>query len=180
MSIVEQLLVDALFAAIAATGFAVISNPPKRAVAVAALLSAIGHSFRYYLMHVEGVDISAATFIAAALMGSLSFLFARLIHCPNEVFTFPSLLPMIPGMFAYKMFVSLAKFIRTEAADELRFKLMEEAVVNGMTAVFILMALVLGVSLPVMLFHKESFKVTRHFFRLRYLAHKLPHHHHSK
>lgn len=179
MSIVEQLLIDALFAAIAAMGFAVISNPPKRAVLVSALLSAIGHSFRHYLLHVEGLDISAATFFAALLIGSMSFIFAKLIHCPNEVFTFPSLLPMIPGMFAYKMFLSFAKFIRSDDDSAIRFLFIEDAVVNGMTAVFILFALVLGVSLPVMIFHKQSFKMTRNFFRVRYRNLKI-HHHASK
>lgn len=174
---VQALLLDGLFAAIAAMGFAVISNPPKRAVAVAALLSAIGHAFRYYLMHYMQLDIVAATFFAAMLMGSLSFIFAALIHCPNEVFTFPSLLPMIPGMFAYKMFLSLAKFIRLdESADG--FYLIKDALVNGMTAVFILFALVLGVSLPVIIFHKQSFKVTRNFFKDRYIKLRLTRHHH--
>ncbi len=159
-NITEQLLADALFSALAATGFAVISSPPKRAVVVSALLSAIGHSFRYYLINVVDCDIASATFFASFLIGSMSFLFANLIHCPNEVFTFPSLLPMIPGIYAYNMFLSLAKFIRsTDPASH--FDLIEKAVTNGMTAVFVLMALVLGVSLPVMLFHKASFKVTR-------------------
>lgn len=159
-TILELLLTDALFAALAATGFAVISNPPKRAVAISALLSAVGHSFRYYLLNVLDLDIASATFFASFLIGSMSFLFANLIHCPNEVFTFPSLLPMIPGMFAYKMFVSLAKFIRSDDPTA-NLSLVAEAFVNGMTATFILVALVIGVSLPVMLFHKASFKVTR-------------------
>ena len=38
----SSILLDGLMAAIAATGFAVISNPPKRASAVSALLAAIG------------------------------------------------------------------------------------------------------------------------------------------
>ncbi len=159
-NIVELLLTDALFSALAAIGFAVISSPPKRAVAVSALLSAVGHSFRYYLIHVMDFDIASATFFASFLIGSMSFLFANLIHCPNEVFTFPSLLPMIPGIYAYNMFLSLTKFIRSENISD-NFALIESAVTNGMTAAFVLMALVLGVSLPVMLFHKASFKVTR-------------------
>lgn len=172
----ELLLTDAFFAAIAAMGFAVISNPPKRAVAVAALLSAIGHSFRYYLIHAVGLDISSATLFAATLIGSMSFIFASLIHCPNEVFTFPSLLPMIPGMYAYRMFLSFAKFIRSSDDIEQRFYFIEDAVVNGMTAAFILFALVLGVSLPVILFHKQSFKVTRNFFKFRYKGLKIRSH----
>ncbi len=160
MSLAVTLLLDALFAAIAATGFAVISNPPKRAVAVSALLSAIGHSFRYYLLHEVSMEIVPATFLAAFLIGSMSFVFAKVIQCPNEVFTFPSLLPMIPGMYAYKMFLSFSKFVRANEVDNHQ-ALIEQIFANGLTAAFILMALVVGVSLPVMLFHKESFRVTR-------------------
>ena len=42
----SSILLDGLMAAIAATGFAVISNPPKRAIAVSALLAAIGKTHR--------------------------------------------------------------------------------------------------------------------------------------
>lgn len=160
MSLFEQLLIDAIFSAIAATGFAVISNPPKRAVVVSAILSAIGHSFRYYLLHSLKMDIASATLVASFLIGLLAVLFAKIIRCPSEVFTFPSLLPMIPGMYAYRMFLSLAKFTRTDD-PALYPNLIADVFANGMTAAFILMALVVGVSIPVMLFHKESFRVTR-------------------
>ena len=43
----SSILLDGLMAAIAATGFAVISYPPKRASAVSALRAAIGHAFRF-------------------------------------------------------------------------------------------------------------------------------------
>ncbi len=160
MTLFQLLLLDALFAAVAATGFAVISNPPVRAVVVSALLSAVGHSFRFYLLRETPLDIATATFIAAFLMGSISLYVAGLIHCPNEVFTFPSLLPMIPGMYAYNMFLSLAKFIRLGDSIEHQ-ALIEDIFSNGLSAVFIMIALVVGVSLPVMLFRKESFAVTR-------------------
>ncbi len=160
MTLAEQLFADAFFSAIAAMGFAVISNPPRNAVAAAALLSAIGHSFRYYLMNVVTLDIVTSTFIAAFIIGLLSFGFARWLRCPSEVFTFPSLLPMIPGMYAYKMFVSAAKFARTSDSSAYS-QMIEDIFSKGLTAVFILTALVIGVSLPMMLFHKESYKVTR-------------------
>lgn len=160
MAIVEQLFTDAFFSAIAAMGFAVISNPPRKAVAVSALLSAVGHSFRYYLINIMALDIVTSTFFAAFLIGLLSFGFAKWLRCPSEVFTFPSLLPMIPGMFAYKMFVSAAKF--TRASDHSSYsQMIEDIFSNGLTAVFIMAALVIGVSLPMILFHKESYTMTR-------------------
>lgn len=160
MEFITSILIDGFFAAIAAIGFAVISNPPKKAVLGSALLAAVGHAFRYYLLHTTSLDIATATFFAAALIGILSFALAKLIHCPNEVFTFPSLLPMIPGMYAYKMFLSLTKFMRCD--DPVMYQqLIVDIFKNGLTAIFILIALVVGVSLPVLLFHKQSFMMTR-------------------
>ncbi len=160
MTIAEQLFIDAFFSAIAAIGFAVISNPPRSAIMASAFLSAIGHSFRYYLINVVTLDIVTSTFIAAVIIGLLSFAFAMRLRCPSEVFTFPSLLPMIPGMYAYRMFVSSAKFART--SDTAAYsQMIEDIFSNGLTAVFILTALVVGVTLPMMLFHQESYTVTR-------------------
>ncbi|MFR9642038.1 MAG: threonine/serine exporter family protein [Rikenellaceae bacterium] len=159
MEIINTLLADALFSAIAATGFAVISNPPRKAVLISALLSAIGHSFRCYMTHYTSLDIATATFFAAFTIGMLSFAFGKLIRCPSEVFTFPSLLPMIPGMYAYNMFLSLTKFIRSDSA--MHPQLIEDIFKNGLTAVFIMLALVVGVSLPTLLFHKQSYMMSR-------------------
>lgn len=160
MEFLINIFIDGFFAAIAAIGFAVISNPPKKAIIASGVLAAIGHGFRYYLLHATDIDIATATFFSAMLIGILSFVFAKLIHCPNEVFTFPSLLPMIPGMFAYKMFLSFAKFIRCDDPD-LYVSLVVDAFKNGLTAIFILIALVVGVSFPVLIFHKQSFMMTR-------------------
>ena len=49
--LISSILLDGLMAAIAATGFAVISNPPRRAIAVSAVLAAVGHAFRFYMLH---------------------------------------------------------------------------------------------------------------------------------
>ena len=94
--LIRLILLDAVMAAIAAIGFAVISNPSRKAVFVSAFLAAIGHSLRFFLIK-SGLEISLATFVAAITIGLMSVFFAKLIHCPAEVFSFPSLLPMIPG-----------------------------------------------------------------------------------
>lgn len=53
-----------------------------------------------------------------------------LIHCPAEVFSFPSLLPMIPGMYAYKTILALIRFMRTED-EEILPNLIVEIFRNG-------------------------------------------------
>jgi len=158
---IRLMLIDGLLAAIAAIGFAVISNPSRKAIFVSAFLAAIGHALRFFLIK-SGLEISLATFVAASCIGLLSILFARLIHCPAEVFSFPSLLPMIPGLFAYRTILSLIKFM--QSADPIKNQgFMMDFFHNGLTTVFILFALVVGVSLPVLLFPKLSFSVTRKY-----------------
>ena len=159
--LMQLVLIDGLMAAIAAIGFAVISNPPRNAILISAILAALGHSLWFFLIK-SGMDISLATFVAASFIGLLSILFARVIHCPAEVFSFPSLLPMIPGMFAYRTILSLIKFMQTTNAIKGQGFILD-FFHNGMTTLFILLALVVGVSLPILLFPKLSFSVTRKY-----------------
>lgn len=161
LEMIRLILIDGVLAAVAATGFAVISNPSKKAIYVSAFLAAIGHALRFFLIK-SGLEISIATFFAASFIGLLSILFARIIHCPAEVFSFPSLLPMIPGLFAYRTILSLIKFM--QSTDPIKNQgFMMDFFHNGLTALFILFALVVGVSLPILFFPKLSFSVTRKY-----------------
>lgn len=59
--IVTDILLDGLFAAVAAIGFGAISDPPMRAFPRIALLAAIGHALRFTLMHCSALDIATAS-----------------------------------------------------------------------------------------------------------------------
>lgn len=155
-----SVVLDGLLAAVAAIGFAVISNPPRKAIWIAALLAAVGHACRYYLLNQTPLDLTSSTLVAAFTIGMGSMFFAKIIHCPAEVFSFPSLLPMIPGMYAYKTILALIRFMKNDDETVLQ-QLIVEIFRNGLTALFILFALVIGVSLPLFIFYKQSFMMTR-------------------
>ncbi|WP_321331125.1 threonine/serine exporter family protein [uncultured Bacteroides sp.] len=159
---VQAIIYDGLFAAVAAIGFAIISNPPRKALAISAFLAAVGHGLRYYLLHSEvfTIDIATASFFAAMAIGLLSIPFAKYVHCPAEVFSFPALLPMIPGMFAYKSILYLTKFMQSKDQTA-SFQFIEQFFRNGITTIFVLFALVVGVAIPVFFFHRQSFSATR-------------------
>ncbi len=160
LDLLQAIIFDGCFAAVASVGFAVISNPQRNSLWVSALLAAVGHGLRYCLLHSTSIDIASASFIAAFSIGMLSIVFAKKIHCPAEVFSFPSLLPMIPGMFAYKTILYLVKFIQCKDDDAL-VNILVLACKNGVTTTFIMFALVVGVAFPMFIFHKQSFAVTR-------------------
>ena len=132
------MLADGFFAAVAAMGFAVISNPPKKVVLVAGALAAVGHMGRFALMR-EGVGIASASLCAALLISLCSMPCTRRWHIPAEMFAFPALLPMIPGMFAYKAILATMQFLGT-ADMPLRQELLVSIVYNSLTTFFIMCA----------------------------------------
>ena len=135
-------------------GFAVISNPPKKVLLMAGVLAAVGHMSRFALLR-EGVGIASASLCAALLISLCSMPCARRWHIPAEMFAFPALLPMIPGMFAYKTIFATMQFLGVTAMS-LRQELLVDIVYNGLTAFFIMCALVIGAVLPLLAFHRES------------------------
>ena len=157
-----EILQDAFFAAVAAIGFAAISRPPRSAYLVCALIAAVGHSARMVMMADAwlSLHIVTATFLAAFLVGTLAVFFSPVAKTPAETCLFPSLLPMIPGIYAYRFFGGLAMcLLSTDPAGfERSFYLCAS---NGLTCLFILLAMVVGATVPIYIFKNISFQATR-------------------
>lgn len=160
--ILLNILEDGLFAAIAAIGFSCISNTPRRAYLTCALLAAIGHAIRYILTSPEvgGVHIVVASTIAAFAIGVLAVVMVPRIKCPAEVCFFPALLPMIPGIYAYRTIAALLSLLihtQEEGFNHYLYLLVH----NGLTCTFIILGMVIGATIPIFLFKKISFTATR-------------------
>ena len=107
-----SVLQDMVFAAITGFGFAFASNPPLRILFLSAALAAIGHGFRFALLEIFAFsNLAVATFCASFLVGCLGMMLAKITKTPAEIIAFPALLPMIPGMYAYRAILSLFAFI---------------------------------------------------------------------
>lgn len=155
-----QILQDALFAAIAAIGFSAISNPPKKAYLFCAIIAAVGHSARFVMMNDFGLHIIAAASLAAFIVGILAVLLCPLGKMPAETCLFPSLLPMIPGIYAYKAFGGLMMCLIHGGEREFDHYFFLFAN-NGLTCLFILLGMVVGGTLPIFFLKKISFQATR-------------------
>ena len=162
LAMVVQILQDALFAAIAAIGFASISNPPKKAYLLCAIIAAAGHSSRFLLLNSSLFDIHivAASTMAAFIVGTLAVLLSPYGKMPAETCLFPSLLPMIPGIYAYKAFGSLMLCLTHGGEAEFNHYFFLFAS-NGLTCLFILLGMVVGGTLPIFFFKNISFQATR-------------------
>lgn len=157
-----NIIEDGLFAAIAAIGFSSISNTPRRAYPMCALIAAAGHAIRYVLIQPEfgNMHIILASTLASFAIGVLAVLFVSRIKCPAEVCFFPALLPMIPGMYAYRTIEALLSCLY-HTQEELFGHYFYLFAYNGLTCSFIILGMVIGATAPVFLFKKLSFTATR-------------------
>lgn len=153
MTLVELLLAllnDMFFAAIPAVGFALVFNVPQNALAYCAIGGAVGHGARFLMMH-YGVPIEWATFFAATIVGMIGVHWSHKFLAHPKVFTVAALIPMVPGVFAYKAMIAMVEINHLGYTPELVAILME----NFLKAMFIIAGLAIGLAMPGLLFYRS-------------------------
>ena len=156
-----DILLDGLFAAVAAIGFGAVSDPPMRAFPRIALLAAAGHALRFSLMNYAGVDIATASLAAAVTIGMGSLWLGRGIRCPMTVLYIPALLPMVPGIYAYKTVFALIMLMQHTAESDAARQYMDAFLLNATVTVSVVFMLAVGSTVPILLFRRRAFSLTR-------------------
>ncbi len=160
MTTILDIFADGLFAAIAGIGFGAISNPPRIALFYCGLIAATGHMTRYCMMTLGGMHIAPASLAGALVVGLLAIISAKRVKCPPETFAFPALLPMIPGIYAYRTIQAFLLAITASNEDEFNhFLYICQS--NGIICSCVIIGMVMGVLIPVYTFKKISFSVTK-------------------
>ena len=149
MNFLLLLITDAWFAWVPAVGFAMVFNVPRKMLILCAAGGALTHSFRFLLLHF-GIPIEWATFIASANMGFLGLYWSRKHLIPRPVFTVASVIPMIPGSYAFTAMIGLVEINTSGYSLELMQIVME----NGLRTLFILTALSFGLAIPSILIYR--------------------------
>lgn len=162
MEILIDFFKDALLAAMAAIGFGAISRIPRRAYLWCGLIAALGHSLRFLLMlpSFTGLHILFATSIAAFFIGTMAVFASPLAKTPAEAYLFPSLLPMIPGIYAYKSFGGMIMCILGNGQESFEFYFYQFAE-NGLICIAIILAMSIGATVPIFIFKNTAFTATR-------------------
>lgn len=156
-----DVFMDACFAAVAAIGFGAISDPPMRAFPRIALLAAVGHSLRFSLMNYAGIDIATASLFAAIVIGMGSLWLGRGIRCPMTALYIPALLPMVPGIYAYKAVFSLFMFMQSLNDPGQGEAFMNSFFLNATVSLSVIIMLAAGATLPIFIFKRRAFSLTR-------------------
>jgi len=143
-------------AGIAGVGFAILFNVPKRTLLSIGVLSAMGGLIKFGAMYFN-ISIELASFMSAVIIGLVSIQMAHSKSSPPLVFYIPSVIPLIPGFFIYKMMLGIMSLTSVKDTDQYLQNLIS-TVNNGTKATFILISLGIGVAVPMLLSRKETIK----------------------
>ena len=106
------------------------------------------------------INIILGSLTGAALIGFLSVQAAHIKHTPPIIFSIPAVIPMVPGVLAYRTMLGFINLASAHDGVPLQ-QILTETTSNGLNMLFILMALAVGVSVPMLISRKESVKTLK-------------------
>lgn len=145
--LIIKLILESMFASIASVGFAMVFNVPKHTLIYCAVGGAITYVSRTIFLHL-GLGIEISTFLAATFIGIIALKWSRKYLIPRPVYTVASIIPMIPGTYAFAAMISLVDMNSHGVTQEL----INIFIQNGLKAVSILGAISFGLALPSLYF----------------------------
>ncbi len=145
--LILKLLIEGFFASVAAIGFAMVFNVPKESLKFCAFGGAITFMSRTILLDL-GMGIELSTFIASTGIGIIALYWSRKHLIPRPVYTVASIIPMIPGTYAFSAMINLVDMNSHGVTPEL----IELFIHNGLKAIAILGAISFGLALPSLYF----------------------------
>lgn len=143
--IMIEYLLNALFAAIPAVGFGMVFNVPKNALIFCAFGGAIAYSSRSVLMDAN-VPLELATFLASTIVGVVALYWSRKYIVPRPVYTIASIIPLLPGTYAFTAIINLI----TMNAHGVTPELITLFIDNSLKTIIVLGAIGFGLALPSM------------------------------
>jgi uncharacterized membrane protein YjjB (DUF3815 family) len=152
-SLFLTLVQDAFWSGVAAVGFAILFNAPRRTLPGCMICGALGHVLRTILMQNAGFSIEAATLAGATVVGFVGSFFARQWHTPAAIFTVSGAIPLVPGVFAYRTMIGL---LQIAAADPTTGEtVLIQTSINAIKTALILASIAGGIAAPALIFERR-------------------------
>ena len=143
LELVEHNLFEIMIAAmIAAVGFSIIFNVPKRILIVIGILGATAICIRNFSMAELNFSQEVATFTGAFVVSILTLAAKKFNHTPTQILVIPPIIPMVPGVLIYRFLFSCINIHHLNAEDFFY------ALQIGIDALQIIFLMVLGAALP--------------------------------
>lgn len=159
--IAADILLDGLFAAIAAIGFGAVSDPAD--AGFSPYRPAGGHGARPAVLldallfgrHRHGLAVRLDQHRVRQPVAGARY------PLPMTALYIPALLPMVPGIYAYKTVFSLIMFLQSlnDPGEGLQF--MQQFFLNATVSLSVIALLAAGATLPIFVFNHQAFSLTR-------------------
>ena len=145
--LIINMLIESIFASIASVGFAMVFNVPRHTLIYCAVGGAITYIARTMFLHI-GLGIEISTFLASTFIGIVALYWSRKYLIPRPVYTVASIIPMIPGTYAFSAMISLVDMNTHGITPELA----ELSITSGLKVISSLGAISFGLALPSLYF----------------------------
>ena len=126
---------------IAAMGFAMNFNVPRRSLPAVVMLAIIGMAFRNFIGFELGQGLILGSLAGASLISLLAVRLVQPTRSPNHVLSIPSVIPMVPGILMYRGIFGFVH-MGTDVNDFMA------AFSNLLNAALIVLCLSVGVAIP--------------------------------
>jgi uncharacterized membrane protein YjjB (DUF3815 family) len=143
------ILFKAFWCGMAALGFGILFNIPGKNLPVVWTGGIITGLIKFTVLFFAPSSIILASFLASLTMGLFSMIMAIRLREPQMELTIPSVIPLVPGVFAYRTMFGVIRLSRK--MDENYSATLSETVHNGAMTLFITMAFTLGVIITIQL-----------------------------
>ncbi|QKF80986.1 threonine/serine exporter family protein [Halarcobacter ebronensis] len=142
-AIIIDYLLAAIFSGIPAVGFGMVFNVPKETLLKCAYGGAIAYCSRKFLMDLN-LSLELSTFLASTIVGIVALYWSRKYIVPRPVYTIASIIPMLPGTYAFSAIINLI----TMNAHGVTPELITTFVDNSLRTIIVLGGIGFGLALP--------------------------------
>jgi uncharacterized membrane protein YjjB (DUF3815 family) len=148
-----SIFIKACCCSCAAIGFGILFNTPRSILLFIGVGGFLAGLVKFVLMDSAiGSGIILGTAAAAGTVGIVNTLIALKQKKPPVIFLIPSVIPLIPGVFAYRTMLGLMKLAYT--SNEEYVYVLSETVRNGVLTLFVVMAIAIGMVIPMLMLEK--------------------------
>lgn len=145
------LLQKILLSCVITLGWCLMFTLPKDYIIHCLMVTAIGFGLKLIMVDF-GVHVAVSTFFGAMVGSFVGVYFSQKYKLPPKALIVPSLICMMPGIAAYKAMVNMLQIGYFGFNADLFVQMMS----HFFEATFIISALVLGLSIPGLLFYRRK------------------------
>lgn len=146
-----MIIVDIVLSCVITFGWCLMFTLPMRYVGFCLVMTALGFGAKALMVGL-GVHLAVATFFGSMLASFLGVFFAQRHGLPPKALIVPSVICLMPGIVAYKAMVSMVQI----GYFGFSMTLFVQMMTYFFEAIFVISALVLGLSIPGILFYRRK------------------------